>query len=61
MSESLLDVQGLRAAHGQLVAVRDLGFSIARGEVVALIAPTARARPRCCVAWRVCTPAPRGG
>ncbi|PKO74536.1 MAG: ABC transporter ATP-binding protein [Betaproteobacteria bacterium HGW-Betaproteobacteria-15] len=33
----LLEVQGLRAAHGQLVAVRDLGFSIARGEVVALI------------------------
>ncbi|MBW8471271.1 MAG: ABC transporter ATP-binding protein [Thiobacillus sp.] len=37
MSADLLDVQGLRAAHGQLVAVRDLGFSIARGEVVALI------------------------
>lgn len=37
MSETLLEVQGLRAAHGQLVAVRDLGFSIARGEVVALI------------------------
>jgi branched-chain amino acid transport system ATP-binding protein len=37
MSEMLLEVQGLRAAHGQLVAVRDLGFSIARGEVVALI------------------------
>lgn len=37
MSDTLLEVQGLRAAHGQLVAVRDLGFSIARGEVVALI------------------------
>lgn len=37
MSTDLLQVQGLRAAHGQLVAVRDLGFSIARGEVVALI------------------------
>ena len=37
MNDTLLDVQGLRAAHGQLVAVRDLGFSIARGEVVALI------------------------
>jgi branched-chain amino acid transport system ATP-binding protein len=37
MSDTLLEVQGLRAAHGQLVAVRDLDFSIARGEVVALI------------------------
>ena len=37
MSANLLEVQGLRAAHGQLVAVRDLAFSIARGEVVALI------------------------
>ncbi|HEX5739707.1 MAG TPA: ABC transporter ATP-binding protein [Hydrogenophaga sp.] len=37
MSATLLEVQGLRAAHGQLVAVRDLDFSIARGEVVALI------------------------
>lgn len=33
----MLEVQGLRAAHGQLLAVRDLDFSIARGEVVALI------------------------
>ena len=37
MSTDLLEVQGLRAAHGQLVAVRDLNFAIERGEVVALI------------------------
>lgn len=37
MSDTLLKTQGLRAAHGQLLAVRDLDFSIKRGEVVALI------------------------
>ncbi|TWO69867.1 ABC transporter ATP-binding protein [Caenimonas sedimenti] len=37
MNDMLLEVRGLRAAHGQLVAVRDLSFSIARGEVVALV------------------------
>jgi branched-chain amino acid transport system ATP-binding protein len=33
----LLEVQALRAAHGQLVAVRELSFRLAHGEVVALI------------------------
>lgn len=37
MSRPLFEVRDLRAAHGQLVAVRDLSFSVARGEVVALI------------------------
>ena len=33
----ILRVQGLRAGHGQLVAVREVTFSLARGECVALI------------------------
>ncbi|HEY9096590.1 MAG TPA: ATP-binding cassette domain-containing protein, partial [Hydrogenophaga sp.] len=37
MSPPLFDVRGLRAGHGQLIAVRDLSFSLARGEVVALV------------------------
>lgn len=37
MTERLLEVDALCAAHGQLVAVRALSFSIARGEVVALV------------------------
>jgi hypothetical protein len=36
MSADLLEVQGLRAAHGQLVAVRYLGFSIARGDQLSM-------------------------
>jgi len=37
MSDTLLETRGLRAAHGQLLAVRDMDFSIKRGEIVALI------------------------
>jgi branched-chain amino acid transport system ATP-binding protein len=36
-ASALLDVQGLQAGHGQLVAVRDADLRIARGEVVALV------------------------
>lgn len=37
MNSALLDVQGLQAGHGQLVAVRGADLRIARGEVVALV------------------------
>jgi branched-chain amino acid transport system ATP-binding protein len=33
----ILQVQGLRAGHGQLVAVREVSFALERGECVALI------------------------
>jgi branched-chain amino acid transport system ATP-binding protein len=37
MSAPLLHAQGLRAAHGQLLAVRGIDLALGRGEVVALI------------------------
>ncbi len=36
-STAMLTVQGLRACHGQLVAVREVSFALARSECVALI------------------------
>jgi branched-chain amino acid transport system ATP-binding protein len=35
--DAILQVQGLRAGHGQLVAVREVSFALKRGECVALI------------------------
>lgn len=37
MTTALLEVDALRAAHGQLVAVREVSFAVARGEVLALV------------------------
>jgi branched-chain amino acid transport system ATP-binding protein len=37
MNAPLLDVQGLKAVHGQLVAVRGTTLRVGRGEVVALV------------------------
>ena len=39
MSAALLEVDGLTKRFGGLVAVRNLGFSIARGEILGLIGP----------------------
>ncbi len=35
----LIEVQGLRRVYGQLVAVRDVSFSVGRGEVVGFLGP----------------------
>jgi len=45
---TLLKVEELDCRYGLLQAVRGVSFEVAQGEIVALIGPTARARPRCC-------------
>ena len=48
MTELLIDVRGLHAGYDGIPVVRDLTLSVAPGEVVALLGPTAPARPRRC-------------
>src|SRR4051812_20944245 len=39
MSEPVIDVRGLRRSYGAVEAVRDVSFTVARGEVLCLLGP----------------------
>ena len=46
MAETLLKVEGLQAWYGESHILHGVGFEIGRGELVTLLAATARARRR---------------
>jgi ABC-type branched-subunit amino acid transport system ATPase component len=47
MSETVLSVDKLSAFYGNLCAVRDVSFEVARGETVCVIGPNGAARRPC--------------
>ena len=48
----MLRAKGIRAAYGTDEIVHGVDIDLHPGEAVALLGPTAAARPRCCGCWR---------
>jgi branched-chain amino acid transport system ATP-binding protein len=46
---ALLEVKQLTKRFGGLVAVNQMNFDVAQGEIVGLIGPNGAARPRCSI------------
>ena len=44
----MLEVAGLAAGYGRVQVLWDVDLTVGEGEIVALVGPTAPARPRCC-------------
>ena len=52
-AEPLLDIHGLEAGYGKIAVLHGVDMTIGAGEVVTLLGPTERARPRCCARFPV--------
>ena len=61
MSKNVLSVENVTMQFGGVVAVDNLNLEVNEGEIVALIGPTALARPQRSMSSPVCTPPPTGG
>ena len=55
-----VEVSGLRKSYGRVHAVRDVGFAVGYGEIVALLGPNGPARPRRWRSWRASAPVTAG-
>ena len=51
----LLEVQGLRAGYGRTEVLRGVDLSVGQGEIVVLLAATARASPRSTIPCADCS------
>ena len=60
MSANVLNVENVTMQFGGVVAVDNLNLEVNEGEIVALIGPTARERPRPSMSSRESTSPPTG-
>jgi ABC-type branched-subunit amino acid transport system ATPase component len=50
----MLELQGLTRRYGDLVALDDLSFTVAEGQMFGFVGPTGRARPPPCASSSAC-------
>ena len=58
MSENVLRLENITMQFGGVVAINDFSMHVDKGEIVALIGPTARVKPRPSTALPACTSPP---
>lgn len=48
MSDSLLEIRNLTKRYGENTVLRDLSFTVRRGEVIVVLGPSGCAKAPCC-------------